>query len=144
MLCNSRLTGCPKRPPPAVDVVAAPNPPNPPADAAGAPKVVPAGLAPNNPPPPAAAVVGAPKVLAVCPNGALDTAGAPNAPPPPPKRGLFWKGYGAAPVFRLQTKIRTHMVSVFAPFNSFDFRVTNKNKWLTGFQTKLHRKKRNS
>ena len=90
------LTGCPKRPPPAVDVLAVPKPPNPPADAAGAPKAVPAGLAPNSPPPPAAAVVGAPKVLAVCPNGALDTAGAPNAPPPPPKRGLFCKGYGAS------------------------------------------------
>ena len=84
------LTGCPKRPPPACDVGVAPKPPNPPADAAGAPKAAPAGLAPKSPPP-VAAVVGAPKVLVVCPNGALETAGAPKAPPPPPNSGLFCK-----------------------------------------------------
>ena len=90
-LINSQLTGCPKRPPPAVDVVVAPKPPKPPVEAAGAPKAVPAGLAPKSPPP-VAAVVGAPKVLVVCPNGALEAAVAPKAPPPPPNNGLFWKG----------------------------------------------------
>ena len=72
-------------------MVVAPKPPKPPVEAAGTPKAVPAGLAPNSPPP-AAAVVGAPKVLVVCPNGALEAAGAPKAPPPPPNSGLLWKG----------------------------------------------------